>query len=185
MLRSQKGFTLLEILLVILIVMLIAAWVIPQYVRATERARLMEAVTLLENIAKAQQRKYMQSNRFVNQYTALDIAFEGASESLFYTKGNPATGIHGNGFGIELHGGPSYETGYADAVRHKDGRPLRYHYTVRRLYGNPNTTCIGGDDNGQSLCADFCGIDAPVPICCSNGTSEACAPADGTILQTP
>ena len=176
MIHTKKGFTLLEVLTVVVIIVLMVAWALPQYMRSVERSRLMEAVTLLDNVAKAQQRKYMQLNKFMLTYKGLDVAFPGASGSVFYTKGDPVTGENCNGFAMELHNGPSYETGYVDAIRYNSGQDLRSHYTLRRLYGNPETSCMSDEPSGQALCADFCGIEDPVPACCSDGMSRACVP---------
>lgn len=172
--KNQKGFTLIELLVVVLIIGILAAMAMPQYFKAVERSRMTEAVTLLGNIAQAEQRKYMQINKYVNNYKSLDVAPKGADGASYYTKGSD-----GNGFRVDLNNGSSYETGYAQATRvNKNG--LQYAYTLTRLYHSTDTTCSAAagtataDENGRALCADFCGIDDPTTDCCSNGTSEAC-----------
>ena len=172
--RRKQGFTLIELLIVVLLLGLLATMALPYYMRAVERSRMAEAITLLENIASAQQRKYMQVNRFMNNFTSLDVALSGASGSVYYTKGNAQTGANGNGFAITLYPSNSYPTGYAEAVRFLDQSELRYQYTLKRLFGSNNTTCSGAEPNGQKLCADYCGIEDPVESCCSDGTSSAC-----------
>ena len=168
--NNKKGFTLIELLVVVLILGILAAMAMPQYFKAVERSRMTEAVTLLANIADAQQRKYMQVNKYTTAFSGLDVAPKGASGATFYTKGEGK-----NGFKIDL-AGTAYTAGMATATRVPEANStLQYSYNLTRYYANRDTTCNGTDDNGKALCADFCGIDTPVAACCSTGTSTACA----------
>ena len=171
---NQKGFTLIELLVVVLIIGILAAMALPQYFKAVERSRMTEAVTLLANIAQAQQRKYMQINSYTENYKSLDVAPRGASGPLFYTKGDLAN--PGNGFGITLSGTTTYSDGIATAKRVNGVSGLmQYNYTLSRKYTSVKTTCDAtGDENGKALCADFCGIENPVDTCCSDGATHAC-----------
>ncbi len=171
---NSKGFTLIEVLVVVLIIGILAAIAMPEYIKSVERSRMAEMVTLLGNIAQAQQRKYMHVNRYIDNFTALDVAPEGASGSLFYTKGNPTSGEGCNGYALTLHSG-NYDEGYVDATRYRDGGELQYNYTVRRMYNSPHTTCLSEETKGQALCADFCGLDTIGPACCSDGTPAECS----------
>ena len=189
---NNKGFTLIELLVVVLILGILAAMALPQYFKAVERSRMSEAVTLMGNIAQAQQRKYLQINKYTTKYSGLDVAPQGAKEDGYCTKGtSPAKGgaaavkgcgDNGNGFYIQISG-TSYEAGKSLATR-VSPNTLQYNYTLERYYANNATTCTGTDANGAALCADFCGIDtlAAGSSCCSSGATGACtAPAsDGT-----
>ena len=66
--NNKKGFTLIELLVVVLILGILAAMAMPQYFKAVERSRMSEAVSLLGNIAGAQQRKYLQINKYATEY---------------------------------------------------------------------------------------------------------------------
>ena len=168
--NNKKGFTLIELLVVVLILGILAAMAMPQYFKAVERSRMTEAVTLLANIADAQQRKYMQVNKYTTAFSGLDVAPKGASGATFYTKGSGK-----NGFKIDLSAATGYIAGMATATRvPESGSTLQYSYNLTRYYANRDTTCNGTDANGKALCADFCGIDTPVDACCSTGTSTAC-----------
>ena len=168
--NNKKGFTLIELLVVVLILGILAAMAMPQYFKAVERSRMTEAVTLLANIADAQQRKHIQVNKYTTAFTGLDVAPKGASGSTFYTKGQGK-----NGFAISL-AGTSYTGGIATATRVPEtNSTLQYSYNLTRYYANRDTTCNGTDNNGKALCADFCGIDTHVDSCCSTGASTACA----------
>ena len=77
---KNKGFTLLELLVVVLIIGILASIALPQYFKAVERARASEALSLFGTIAGAQQRYYLiNGTDFSNKFTDLDIDFNGVS----------------------------------------------------------------------------------------------------------
>ena len=166
------GFTLIELLVVVLIIGILAAMALPQYFKAVERSRMAEAVTLIDSVAKAQRRKFMQTNRYASRFDGLDVPPKGAARWVYYTKGDPETGAGGNGFSLEMFGDR------VAAIRMFDGQiyssSLQYQYRLERYYQSDNVSCMGSNFAGQELCADFCGIDTPNGMCCDNGTSEEC-----------
>ena len=171
------GFTLIELLVVVLIIGILAAMALPQYFKAVERSRMTEAITIMDSIVKSQRRKFMQTNDYAYDFRGLDVAPKGASETIYFTKGDPETGEGGNGFRIAML--PFNFTGsFLIANRMVDGNTshpsLQYQYGLYRYFQSDNVTCSGNNQAGQELCADFCGIDTPVPYCCDNGTSGEC-----------
>ena len=174
------GFTLIELLVVVLNIGILAAMAMPQYFKAVERSRMTEAVAIMDSVAKAQRRKYMQRNTFTSNFEALDVVPKGAKGEAYYTKGDPETGRGGNGFEIRLYplNMDSFRTAQVSATRVVDADPndssLQYKYSLSRYYMNDNVGCIGSNQAGQELCADFCGIDTPVGTCCDNGTADSC-----------
>ena len=178
--NTKKGFTLIELLVVVLIIGILAAMAMPQYFKAVERSRMTEADQLLNTIAQAQQRKYLQINKYTEEYKTLDVAPKGASGDTFYTKGNG-----GNGFAVTLSG-TDYNTGAATATRVPNtGGTLQYSYNLSRKYVSNKTTCTGTDNGGKELCADFCGVDAVSTsgACCNDGTNAVCV--DSTATPAP
>jgi prepilin-type N-terminal cleavage/methylation domain-containing protein len=93
--RLQQGFTLMEIMIVVIIVGIIAGLSLPNYYTATERTRMQDAMTKLRMIHKAQEMHHVKYDKFfpdapfgvnnmntfyiadINQYLALNIVENG------------------------------------------------------------------------------------------------------------
>jgi type IV pilus assembly protein PilA len=59
--RSQKGFTLIELMIVVVIIGILAALAIPRFMRATTKSKQSEAKTILKQIYTMEQ-TYRQQN---------------------------------------------------------------------------------------------------------------------------
>ena len=71
----KDGFTLMELSVVVLMIGLLAAIALPQYVRAVEKSRYAETEELLQSLFNAQQRYYLTHNRYAEKFSDLDIEF--------------------------------------------------------------------------------------------------------------
>ena len=183
---NKKGYTLLELLVVVLIIGILAAASIPYYMEAVERSRMAEVVLLVGNIAEAQQRRYMNVNRYSQDFRGMDVTLKGGNGSSYYTQGNILTGENGNGYVITL-AGTTYINGLVTARRYAppDRGQLRAAYQIERYYVNSATACRStpgaepyAAQNGANICADFCGIDylEVGNYCCNDSTT----PVGGT-----
>lgn len=74
----MKGFSLLELLIVVVIVGVLAAIAIPNLFNFVEEARQTEVVGILENAIDAQSTYYAEKGHFANTWAALGV---GSSES--------------------------------------------------------------------------------------------------------
>lgn len=67
--KTESGFTLVELVIVMAILAIIAAIVVPSYQKYVERARRVEGREMLQRIASAQERFYTNRNRYTNDMT--------------------------------------------------------------------------------------------------------------------
>ena len=74
MMRSEGGFTLVELLIVVIIVGILAGVGIPMYQGATERAKASEAVSALGTIKSALRTYYAQYGTYVDATNFTDMA---------------------------------------------------------------------------------------------------------------
>ena len=170
------GFTLIELLVVVLIIGILASMALPRYRKAVERARMAEAVTLMDSITKAQRRKWIQKNRYAWYFEGLDVAQKGAKGSYYFSKGDPQTGQGCDGFKIQLIDSGLFGWGFVSAQRYRDREAWWEHqYELKRFYQSDDITCIPMSNLGAEICADFCGIDnTSWSSCCNNGTLGEC-----------
>ncbi len=61
---GKNGFTLIELLVVVLIIGILASIAVPQYQKAVDKSKYTQAMTLMDNIYKAQDVYFLINNRY-------------------------------------------------------------------------------------------------------------------------
>ena len=84
--RNRKGFTLIELMIVVAIIAILAAIAIPNFLKFQAKSKQSEARTMLTGVYEAEMGFFSTENHF--SATAQTIGFEPASVPKYYT--NPA-----------------------------------------------------------------------------------------------
>ena len=67
------GFTLIELLVVVLIIGILSAIALPQYQRAVDKSRAMQALVLVRSLANAQERYFLANGSYSLTFDNLDV----------------------------------------------------------------------------------------------------------------
>ena len=69
---NKKGFTLIELLVTVLLIGILAAMALPQYMKVVEKQKGTEAVNILAVIGKAQERYFAVNEKYTTSFADLD-----------------------------------------------------------------------------------------------------------------
>ena len=72
--KSNKAFTLVEMLVVVLIIGILVAIAVPQYQKAVAKSQLATLKGLINSIVNAQEVYFLTHNKYASNFAALDIS---------------------------------------------------------------------------------------------------------------
>ncbi|WP_428898290.1 prepilin-type N-terminal cleavage/methylation domain-containing protein [Parelusimicrobium proximum] len=158
--RSRKGFTLIEISVVVVIIAVLAALAVPAYQRSVERSRAVEASTVLNKIRSEQEKKAAFGGGYADKFSQLSPVIQGkkSTTSLIDTTNY------------------KYELKSLNGIAYAEATPKsKYEYTVRTGAYSSTNLCAEGKDAGivKSLfkgCDSICD-DIAKTACTSTGGS--------------
>jgi len=87
--RGRKGFTLVELAVVIIIIGILAAFAVPRFLDSVERSKAGEALNFLSAVRSAQERYQVRQGTYSEDLTKLDIQMP---DPKYFTVGTPAPG---------------------------------------------------------------------------------------------
>ena len=91
--RNKRGFTLVELAVVVVIIGVLAAFAVPRFLASVERSKAAEAFNYLSAVQSAQERYHARQGTYATTVASLDIKF---TDPKYYTVGKVAAGSTGS-----------------------------------------------------------------------------------------
>ena len=110
--RSEKGFTLVELMIVVVIIGILASIAIPKFSALIGKTKVTEAKTILRNIISLEQAYYMQQSTYVAFLAGADAATIGFEQ--------PAVASRRFEYKFDIVGAAPFDASIATATENVD-----------------------------------------------------------------
>jgi len=159
---KKRGFTLMELLVVVLLIAILAAMATPQYMKVVEKQKGTSAVNLLASIGKSEERYFGVNEKYSNDFSDLD------SDLVDYNSNAAATGptYYSKYFTFQLEG---LDDGTSKAVATRRGNES---YILERNYTTGRTCCGNDNTSGGDIC-DILDINTSLNQCDSSPAEDS------------
>ena len=74
---KNQAFTLIELLVVVLIIGILAAIAVPQYQKAVEKSKAVQAISIMKSFAQAIRVYYLANGKLPESFEVLDVSLDG------------------------------------------------------------------------------------------------------------
>ena len=112
---KNAGFTLIELLVVVLIIGILAAVAVPQYQKAVEKSRAVQALAVLKSFGQAFQAYYMANGNYPVSFDQLDLDMEWTGNEKWFSD---ATDTLSNGdWSLQIMTGGGYNALYMGRIK--------------------------------------------------------------------
>ncbi len=146
--KNKRGFTLMELLMVVVIIGLLTSMAVPMYKRSVEKSRVTEALSNIQAITKSEHDFYLTKSRYSKNFSDLDIR-------LLDKDGNEVNNdtLEGTYYTYEL-----LDTGIAADRNNSE-------YTLYKDYESNNIYCLPQD---HYICEEYSNVNKNI---CENNLS--------------
>ena len=153
---NRQGFSLIELLVVVLIISVLAAVALPQYQKAVEKSRAVQALTMVKAISKAQDLYHMEAKKYATSLEELSIDIPG--EDIIYDTRHRK---HYNFFDFGTQCIPSVEAkapclAVSNRWNTSSPTPSESHYSFIRFKHDPRIfCCVDSMHDPYEVCRRF------------------------------